>query len=179
MKRLYIVRHCKADGQLPEARLTAEGEEQAEALADFLQDKGVERIVASPFLRAIQSVEPLGDRLALPIRADERLAERVLSTEVLSGWVDRLRESFDDLDAVLAGGESSRTAMARGVEAIREIIDFPVDTTVVVSHGNLIALMLKHFDDRTGFAEWQALTNPDVYLVTMAEGAARVERIWR
>lgn len=177
MKRLYIVRHCEADGQSPEARLTPEGEEQAEALAEFLQDKGVERIVSSPFLRAIQSVEPLGDRLALPIRADERLAERQLSGEFRPDWLERLRESFADLDVCLEGGESSRTAMARGVEVIREIMDFPVDTTVVVSHGNLITLMLKHFDDRTGFAEWQALTNPDVYLITV-DGTPRVERVW-
>jgi len=35
MKRIYLVRHCKAAGQEPEAPLTEEGVTQAERLADF------------------------------------------------------------------------------------------------------------------------------------------------
>ena len=37
----------------------------------------------------------------------------------------------------------------------------------IVTHGNLLALLLRHFDGRVGFAAWEALTNPDVYRVTL------------
>ena len=45
-----------------------------------------------------------------------------------------------------------------------------------------MTLMLKRFDDRFGFDEWAALTNPDVYRITLSDAASpalRVERIWR
>ena len=49
MKHIYWVRHCKAEGQPPEAPLTEEGKKQAEDLVDFLCNCGIERIVSSPF----------------------------------------------------------------------------------------------------------------------------------
>lgn len=178
-RRLYLVRHCKAEGQPPEAPLTAEGRVQAEALADFLADKGVERIVSSPFVRAVKSIEPLAARLGLPVELDDRLAEKVLAAGPLPDWMDRLRESFDDLDLCLEGGESSRTAMARAVAAVEEILAKGAGCTVVVSHGTLLTLLLKHFDQRFGFEEWRVMTNPDLFLVTVSEQGATVERIWR
>ena len=32
-----------------------------------------------------------------------------------------------------------------------------------------MALLLKHFDDSIGFAEWRALSNPDIYRVVLAQ----------
>jgi 2,3-bisphosphoglycerate-dependent phosphoglycerate mutase len=72
---LYLVRHSKAEGQEPEAALTAEGRVQAETLANVLADLGVDRIVSSTFRRAVESIQPLADRLTIPIDTDERLIE--------------------------------------------------------------------------------------------------------
>ncbi|CAM3148907.1 histidine phosphatase family protein [Paenibacillus sediminis] len=58
MKTLYLIRHCKAKGQEPDADLTLEGELQAEALSNFLIDKPIDLIISSPFLRAIHSIKP-------------------------------------------------------------------------------------------------------------------------
>ena len=173
---LYLVRHCQATGQALDAPLTPVGEAQAQRLADALGRRGVRRIVSSPFARARASVEPLAERLGLPIEVDDRLAERVLCASPIADWRDRLRASFDDLDLCLEGGESSRAAMARGAAALQDALagDRPV---VVVTHGNLLALLLQHRDGRSGFAAWEGLTNPDLFAVTPSS-AACVQRIW-
>ena len=108
--------------QEAEAPLTAEGERQAQALADALAAAGIERIVSSPMRRALDSAAPLARRLGLAVEVDARLAERVLSGGVRVDWLDRLRESFDDLDARLQGGESSREAMVRGTAAVDDAL---------------------------------------------------------
>lgn len=41
---VYLIRHCKAEGQSAEAKLTDEGNAQAEKLADFLEGKGIDAI---------------------------------------------------------------------------------------------------------------------------------------
>ena len=177
-KTLYIVRHCKAAGQQPDAALTAEGHLQAEQLAEQLAAVPIDRIISSPFARATQSIAPLADRLGLPIATDKRLAERVLVAGDLSEWLAALKSGFDDLDRSFPGGESSRAAMERALQVVSEVMALPVNVTVVVTHGNLMTLLLKHFDDRIGFAEWQQLTNPDIFRIAWASGRAEITRVW-
>lgn len=186
VKTLYLIRHCKATGQAAGAPLTEAGQAQALALAQRLADAGIERIVASPFRRAQQSVEPLALRLGLPLESDDRLVERTLAAADLPDWLDHLRASFDNFDLCLPGGESNRTAQARGVDALGAILAHGTSTTAVVTHGNLMTLLLHHFDPRFGFDAWRTLTNPDIYRVVVpAPGtgtganadAASVERI--
>jgi 2,3-bisphosphoglycerate-dependent phosphoglycerate mutase len=175
---LYLVRHCQAEGQAPEAPLTAVGRAQAEQLADFLESANIRHIVSSPFARARRSIEPLARRLGIPIEIDVRLAERVLCPEPIPDWRGRLRASFDDPDLCLPGGESARTATERGVAAIRDALRAHDGPVILVTHGNLLALLLRHFDGRVGFDEWQALTNPDVFRVSIGGSGGRIHRVW-
>ncbi|HEU5102449.1 MAG TPA: histidine phosphatase family protein [Roseiflexaceae bacterium] len=177
-KILYVVRHCKAVGQQPDAPLTAEGLAQADQLADQLADVSIERIISSPFLRATQSIAPLARRLELPIATDERLAERVLSDSELPDWMDALQSTFEDLDRRFQGGESSRAAMQRAAAVVREVESGPAGVTLLVTHGNLMTLLLKHFDPRIGFEDWRSLTNPDIYRVVALPDRAEIARVW-
>jgi 2,3-bisphosphoglycerate-dependent phosphoglycerate mutase len=173
---LYLVRHCSATGQEPDAPLTPEGERQAELLAGRLADElgrtETVRIVSSPYARAVGSVRPLAARLGVTVETDDRLRERVLGAAHLPDWLERLRESFEDADLCLEGGESSRQAAARGLAAL---VDARArgGAVVVVTHGTLLALLLRELDGRDGFEAWQGLSNPDIYRV--ADGA--VERL--
>ncbi|MFN6563446.1 MAG: histidine phosphatase family protein [Nostoc sp. ChiSLP01] len=177
LKTLYIVRHCQAVGQEPDAPLTSEGYLQAIALSNLLFGFGIERVISSPFTRAYQSIAPLAERLGLSMETDNRLAERVLCATPLADWRERLAESFTNLDLCLDGGESSRDAMARGIAVINEALQQKVETIAIVTHGNLMALILKHFDDRIGYAEWQKLSNPDVYRIQFVNGETHLERM--
>lgn len=113
MTKIYIIRHCAASGQAPEAELTETGMAQAIELSGFLNELGIERIVSSPYARAVQSIAPLAEALAVEIETDERLKERVLSSGSLPDWFERLKSTFDDHELALEGGESSRQALDR------------------------------------------------------------------
>jgi len=177
--KLFLVRHCSAEGQDADAPLTQAGQEQALRLADFLQEKEIARIISSPFLRARQSIQPLADRLGHSIDIDERLAERVLCGENHPDWRSMLQRTFDDLDLLFTGGESSRTAMQRALAVIEEVAAGGSGNTVLATHGNLLSLLLKHYDETTGYAEWERLTNPDVYLLSLSEESVIPVRIWK
>jgi 2,3-bisphosphoglycerate-dependent phosphoglycerate mutase len=97
------------------------------------------------------------------------LIERVLCAGFVTDWQQHLETSFRELDFCLAGGESSRTAMQRIVSVVDEIQHHPAQITLLATHGNLMALLLKSFDNTVGFAEWQNLTNPDVYCVNLTQ----------
>lgn len=178
MRNVYVVRHCKAEGQAADAALTETGVKQAKALAGFLSEKPIDYIVSSPYKRAYRTIQPLADLLNLPVVFDHRLTERVLSGSNHTDWRERLRRTYDELDLCYEGGESSNTAMSRAAAVVREVLDGGYNHAVIVSHGNLISLLLKYFDDRIGFAEWEALSNPDVYLLSFAQEPPAIERIW-
>ena len=176
-KKLLVVRHCQAHGQDSDAKLTPLGQQQADVLASFLGQWPIERIVSSPFVRAVQSITPLARSRNLCIETDERLVERILGSPT-TDWLERLRATFEDLDLRLPGGESSREGMIRARAAVDDILLKNASTTVVVTHGNLMALLLKHFTDRFGFADWRSLTNPDVYAISIDARGTSVVRVW-
>ena len=173
---LYLIRHCRATGQEPEAPLTADGRAQALRLRDRLSDLPIARIVSSPFLRARDSAAPLAEWLQLTVRIDDRLAERVLAAEPAEDWRDRLRRSFDDPALAWPGGESGAAATARGLAALADAASGVEGPVAIVSHGNLLALLLHSLDGRDGFAAWTALSNPDVFHI---DPAGTVRRCWK
>ena len=55
--------------------LDSRGRRQAAALVPLLRPLGVRRVVSSPYVRCIETVQPLAEALELPVETDERLAE--------------------------------------------------------------------------------------------------------
>jgi 8-oxo-dGTP diphosphatase len=78
---LYVVRHAhagsrgQADGPDDLRPLSERGWRQAHALVEVLAEAGVTRLVSSPYVRCMQTLEPLAAALGLAVQADDRLAE--------------------------------------------------------------------------------------------------------
>ncbi|MFC7442215.1 histidine phosphatase family protein [Laceyella putida] len=178
MTEIFLVRHCQAAGQEREARLTQQGIEQAQQLAEFFAAVEIEHIVSSPYVRAVDSIKPTARKKGLSIHTDERLVERKLAGEPREDWRTCLRQTFGDLDLCFEGGESSRAAMLRAVAVCEERLRTVQGSVIMVSHGNLITLLLKYFDHSIGFEDWEQMTNPDVYRIWHEDGW-KIERNWR
>ena len=55
--------------------LDGRGRRQATALIEILRPLGVRRVVSSPYVRCIETVQPLAAALEVPVEVDHRLAE--------------------------------------------------------------------------------------------------------
>lgn len=165
MESIYLIRHAKAEGQEPYASLTDEGYRQAERLAEMLSSHGISYIVSSPWKRAVQTAVPLGAAIQQHIHTDERLQERVLSTNDLPDWTDVLKRTYDDVDWAAEGGESSRIAARRALAVLEECWSRPEPHGVVVTHGNLLSLIIRQYVPSFGYPEWARLSNPDIYVL--------------
>lgn len=176
-KTVYAVRHCKAEGQAPEAPLTDEGREQAVQLDSRLAILQVDKIVSSPFTRAKQSMSNFSERTGQTIHTDERLSERVLSSDPMEDWLLALERTFTDMELIYPGGESSSSAMKRIVSVVNELLSSEARTFIVSTHGNIMALLLANYDEKYGFLTWKSLCNPDVYRLTFCQGSlVRIDR---
>jgi 8-oxo-dGTP diphosphatase len=78
---LFVVRHAKAGDREKwtdpdELRpLTKPGRRQAEGLVDLLAGDRITKVVSSPYVRCVQTVEPLAKSRDLPVELDDALAE--------------------------------------------------------------------------------------------------------
>jgi 8-oxo-dGTP diphosphatase len=78
---VYLVRHAKAgerriwDGSDHERPLSKKGRRQAELLAERLATKGATSLHSSPYVRCVETLEPLAGLLGAEITLDTRLEE--------------------------------------------------------------------------------------------------------
>ncbi|MEW9676214.1 histidine phosphatase family protein [Lentibacillus sp. L22] len=181
MKKIFLVRHCAADGQHKDSPLTYEGLRQAQLLSTFFKNQRIkfDKIISSPYLRAIESIKPYAEQVNARIEVNENLRERILSEQPIDDWLGILERSFSDLDFALPGGESGNDAINRANSVLDTIYaDDALQNVIIVSHGNLIALLLKQFDHSYGFEQWKKLRNPDVYVIHTDQKAKTVECLW-
>ena len=124
-------------------------------------------------------MNPLAELKQIEVETDERLSERILSTKVLEDWLEKLQATYNELDLTFDGGESSREAMARVVSVVEEILSGVDENTIIVTHGNLMSLLLKNYQSDFGFVQWQKLSNPDVFLLEFEENEVRLKHVWQ
>jgi broad specificity phosphatase PhoE len=115
---VFLIRHAlagnrdeweEADDIRP---LSKKGQRQAERIAELLAHRGIERIVSSPSLRCVQSVQPLADRLDLEVETSESLAEGV---------------DADDVVALFRSVRSATTALCTHGDVIPTLLDALVE----------------------------------------------------
>jgi 8-oxo-dGTP diphosphatase len=81
MSSLLVVRHARAgsrrrwDGPDETRPLSGRGRRQAGALVKLLVPYGPTRILSSPLVRCVQSVEPLSEKLGVAVERSDVLAE--------------------------------------------------------------------------------------------------------
>ena len=110
-----LVRHAHAGDKKawtgPDERrpLSRRGQQQAEGIAGTLSAMAVTRLVSSPYLRCVQSLQPLAARLNLPIQTSEHLGPDATAAELDALLADPAMEG-----AVLCThGETLKALLAR------------------------------------------------------------------
>lgn len=175
MSRLILIRHAESspDPQLPEYSwpLTDQGARQARDLIHELSSFEISSFYSSPFVRAVDTVQPLADALGVSITIKDGLKERHLSNGMIDNWHELVRESWNDFGFALPGCESAFDCQQRIRKCIETIAAAKSGKTrVISSHGNAIALFLSTIDRTFGFEQWQAMQNPQVFHIAYADG---------
>ena len=166
MSTFYLVRHAHADWTSDENRpLSARGRNDANRVADILQQYPISAIYSSPFLRAFETIMPLAKRLGLPVYLDSELRERQLGNIPNEDFLEAVEATWRNSSFAHPGGESNAAAQQRGLAVIQRLqTQHGIEHIVLSTHGNLITLILQSIDPSVGFSFWKSLTRPDIYV---------------
>lgn len=96
----------------------------------------------------------------------------------MADWKEKLKETFDDFSLAFDGGESNESGMKRVSSLIGDLLAAEERHLVLVSHGNLSALLLRFFEESYGYDHMMKMSNPDVFHIELNEGEANIRRIW-
>src|SRR5690625_4835413 len=92
--------------------------------------------------------------------------------------MDKLKATFTDMELKYEGGESSIEAMNRIVNVVNDILASDFENTILVTHGNIMTLLLNHYNSNAGFEQWKSLSNPDVFILKISQNDFQLKRLW-
>jgi len=138
---LIIVRHAlpesdKRDDGPADPPLSPLGLRQAEATADLLATESVDHVVTSTMERAIQTGQPLADRLGL---TPERLEDLKESDYRRSSYTP-VEEMDADHEVIREFLDDPLSMFADGYEAFRDRITAALDAVVAGNRGRTVAV---------------------------------------
>ena len=143
---------------------------------EFLNSFNIDYYFSSPYKRAFETVNssPVQyDKIVL----DDRLRERKLSTRFIedSEFEETIQYLWQNPDKSLIGGESNREALNRILDLFSDLEERCSGKTILLSsHGNLLGILINHFDSSFDYKKWGQMTFPDCFLVDKDESVKRI-----
>ncbi|MFJ8263597.1 histidine phosphatase family protein [Rummeliibacillus sp. NPDC094406] len=182
MTIIYFVRHAHATYTPDEMGrpLSEQGLRSADMMTELLAKEEIDLVIASPYKRAIQTVEGLAKRIGRDVRIYPDFRERLLTVEPVENFEKAIFKVWTNPSFSFSGGESNIEAQKRGVEATLEVLaQYEEERIVIGTHGNLMVLIMQYFDKRFDFSFWQQLAMPEIYKIEFKRNNLKsVERLW-
>lgn len=161
MTRLLLIRHGETDWNIEgrwqgqeDIPLNQRGREQAERMAELLEEHAIDAIYSSDLQRAHETARIVAEEKGLPIHVDPRLREihqgewqGLLVKEIETRYADLFKErSEDPYNIAPPGGESTFEVRERVLEFLKKIEkEYPDSTVAIVSHGFTLAVIQTHY----------------------------------
>ncbi|WP_054028406.1 histidine phosphatase family protein [Bacillus sp. FJAT-28004] len=185
---IYMVRHAESPFEFGQERtrgLSVEGIAAAKQVAEVLSEVDIHYMASSPYTRAMQTIQYLAELKSMNIVEYEELVERpIKGLDYKAPWdvlYEGIRTSFTDKDFALEGGETTRSAEQRAIPVIERIlVEHRGENVIIGTHGNIMTIIMNHYDDKYGFDFWNTTSKPDIYKMTFNQNQLEhVQRMWK
>jgi len=188
---IYLMRHGESVVNV-ERRLTCRelagdlthlGREQAAKASEWFVDKGIRRILHSPFHRAEQTAQAVANRLSLPLEVADGLREmdcgRFEGRADEVAWEEFMEVAFrwraGDWEATFPGGESYRQGFERFSRTLHSIRE----TALLVTHGGITATVVPYLCvNAAALQQNNALNNTGIVVLERHDAERYICRSW-
>jgi len=185
---LYFVRHGESEANAAhrfsgrsDSPLTVRGHEQALAVAEALRDIRVDRIIATPLSRSLDTALVIARERRMPVYVERELIEIDVGerTGATFDEVRGLPDWKDDGFVAWPGGETLEQVLERALRAVRRIArETPEGTVLVIGHGGVTRILVSHFLGILPRLDRSPATNTNVTVIVTDGDTGRVERLF-
>ena len=177
MRKLILVKHAPplvVPGVPPEQwTLSEKGRDLCTPLADTLAGHTPSVVVSSEEPKASETAQLVAARLGVSWHSAPGLHEHDRSDvpHMRSGeFISMMELMFRRPDDAVLGRETANQARSRFEDAVSKLLEQHREGNVaVVSHGTVIALLLKERDPRGAFGVWRAMGLPSFAVLSLPD----------
>lgn len=163
MTTVYFVRHAQPNYDNHDdltRELTPQGLQDRLKVVEALKDIPVHAVLSSPYKRAVDTVQPLADRLGLPVETDADFRERKVGEGWLENFTTFAKSQWADFDFALEHGESLRQVQRRNMAALeRALAAYPGKIMVIGSHGTALSTLVEYYAPGFGYEGFDRIRN--------------------
>lgn len=178
---IYFVRHAESkytpkddDFSRP---LSEKGKEDVEKVTKLFKDLDISKVLSSPYVRAVHTVESLAKDKGLEVELVEDFRERTVSSEYLDHKEFKIfvESQWNDFDYSMEGGESLKQVQERGIKSLKEVLQKNSDNNIMIgTHGTWLGAILNYFDKKHNYEFWKSLKMPDIFLLKFEDGELKL-----
>lgn len=155
--KIYLIRHGQTTGDIEDRfggdyddHLTEEGKSQSKNLAEKLKEKNIEKVFASPRIRAQETAQILADALAVPLQTVGNIRERN-AYGILTGMIKseakikypKEVENVKNYKNNITGAEEYKHFKKRILAAFDEITLENQNIIAIITHGGPISCFFR------------------------------------
>lgn len=161
MTTVYFVRHAEPDytnHNDMERPLTIKGKEDSKLVTKYLQDKNIDIVLSSPFVRSMETVKDFADSFGLAIQVVEDFRERKIDTVWIEDFNQFAKQQWNDFDYKLSDGECLREVQMRNIDALMQVIREYRDKNIVIgSHGTSMSTIINYYKPTFGYQDFEKI----------------------
>ena len=161
MTTVYFVRHAEPNYNNHDDRereLTEKGLQDRTLVTKFLEDKGVDVVLSSPYKRSVDTILDFAGKNSLEISYVDNFRERKIDSVWIEDFAGFSKKQWENFDFKLADGESLGEVQKRNIQALNHALKEYADKTIVVgSHGTALSTIINYYDTSFGYEDFEKI----------------------
>ena len=141
-------------------------------MTDYLQDKIIETVLSSPFLRALDTIADFAAQNSLEIETVEAFRERSSDSDMRKDnpdFVSCMERQWADFSYTFSDGECLAEVQDRNIAALSEVLTRYKDKNIVIgTHGTALSTIINHYDHTYGFEDFMTMVDILPWVVKMS-----------
>ena len=125
MTHIYFVRHAQPnyDNHDDYAReLTKKGLEDRKLATAFLEDKNIDVVLSSPYLRSVDTVKHFADKYGFAVKTIDDFRERKVDSVWIEDFTAFCKAQWANFDYKLSDGECLGEVQRRNIVALKDAL---------------------------------------------------------
>ena len=155
MTHIYFVRHAQPNYDNHDdfsRELSEKGLEDRKLATAFLEDKNIDVVLSSPYLRSVDTVKHFADKYGFEIKAIEDFRERKIDSIWIEDFNGFCKKQWDDFAYKLSDGESLGEVQKRNVSVLNQVLSAYEGKNIVVgSHGTALSTIVNYYQPDFGY----------------------------
>ena len=161
MTHIYFVRHAQPNYDNHDdfsRELSEKGLKDRKLATAFLEDKNIDMVLSSPYLRSVDTVKHFADKYDFEIKTIDDFRERKIDSVWIEDFNGFCKKQWSDFSYKLSDGESLGEVQRRNIAALNQVLSaYKGNNIVVGSHGTALSTIVNYYDASFGFSDFERI----------------------